>query len=526
MKGVLIGSDLMYRKDGSLAPIEINTNVGGDILNRVEAWKDVFNFDDVRAFVIEQSITKIALEGVVGSSLTYMIEALKDLDVSVEVISKNEFEEIAAEEHTLAIRTFYDDEALVDSFCRDKIAFLDSLKGTNLEVEYLLKTENGFEGEITTLEDNGLLPNFILKYRYPNYDKKTYPKFYRFLNMEQLEAFADSEEMPEDFFLMPFYYCPEKLYNGERIPLIRNWSVFVANGEEGLDSIYIGKYTKLCGKIDESKLSWTKEGAENGEFRNMLLSTGWYSRSSADFLADSDDLIWMADGTWKEAKDLEVGDEIKTVKFPEKEGVDITKHSNVDYDVTVEELTAESSYDVNTVTAINKATGFMDMVHMSFADGSDWYDTARSSYTVLDPKDGTVMFKTLDQLKVGDVLVLLDDISGGESPAYVEQEIVDIETVREEKEFIGLSCDNTHLFLSRTSEDAGAYISIEHNAADESCWTVYLNGSPCYTVCGNPGYCGSGCSIYEETDIIPGDHSGGNCQGDGMTQSFCHCEGK
>ena len=45
MKAVLVGTDLMYRKDGSLAPIEINTNVGWDEANRVEKEEDVWNLE-------------------------------------------------------------------------------------------------------------------------------------------------------------------------------------------------------------------------------------------------------------------------------------------------------------------------------------------------------------------------------------------------------------------------------------------------------------------------------------------------
>ena len=59
MKAVLVGTDLMYRKDGSLAPIEINTNVGWDEANRVEKEEDVWNLEDLVNFIISKAITEV-----------------------------------------------------------------------------------------------------------------------------------------------------------------------------------------------------------------------------------------------------------------------------------------------------------------------------------------------------------------------------------------------------------------------------------------------------------------------------------
>lgn len=467
MKAVLVGSDLLYRRDGKLVPVEINTNVGWDENGRVEPVEELFNLADIKAFVEAHNIEKIYLEGTVGKAFKAFKAEFPDL--TIENISQEEYEEKAEEENALAIRTFYSDEALVDSFCRDKTNFLKSIKGTSLEVEYLLKTEEGLEGEITDLnlyEDN--LPNFILKYRYPSYNHKNYPAFYRFKSIEDLYEFANSDRMPEDFFLMPFYYNPNKLYEGERIQLVRNWSVYVANDEGSLDSLYLGKYTKICGKFDESQLVWNEDGSL-AEGREMLVDNLWFQVPDKvnDAMLEETDLVWMADGTWKEAKDLKEGDEIMSIEVPTGDDVDITKHSEVDYNVSLEEFQAETEYRVNTITDIERQVGFYDVLKMNFTDGTDWFDTVDSSYPILDPEDGTVMFRELKNLKVGDKVILSSleaTEEGASKPQFIVQEIESIEKERVEFEGIAVSTDGSHLVLSRTSEDAGAYISIEHNA--------------------------------------------------------------
>ena len=56
MKGVLIGADLMYRQDGKLVPIEINTNVGWDTYNRVETPEEALDASDLIQYAIEHGI--------------------------------------------------------------------------------------------------------------------------------------------------------------------------------------------------------------------------------------------------------------------------------------------------------------------------------------------------------------------------------------------------------------------------------------------------------------------------------------
>ena len=459
MKAVLVGTDLMYRKDGSLAPIEINTNVGWDETNRVEPLDEIWDLTDLVSYINSHNIEDIVfLPGTAVKIRSKLQELLPEKPIRFSLTEEEDLE------NKLIIRTHYSDEALVDSFCRDKIGFLESIKTTSSACEYLLKTETGFEGEITSVETGypAGVPNFILKYRYPNYDKHVYPKLYRFNSMEELEAFANSEAMPEDFFLMPYYFCENKLWENRRIPLIREWSFFVANSEGSLDSVEIGRYTKLCGDFDLEKV-----GDWNGElditYREMFLSTVWYQepRPSEVALLDEGDLVWMADGSWKEIKDLKVGDLVKSLEIPAKEGFNLKNHIG-NYGISVEELESSTRYIENRVTAIESSRRFDNILTFAFTDGTDWNDTAYSSYPTVNDA-GEVEFKVLEDIAVGDRIVLVS-IDNLESPEFVVKEVSKIITERKLLESgYTVELNGSHLFISKRPEDLQAYAAIEHN---------------------------------------------------------------
>ena len=474
MKAVLVGTDLMYRKDGSLAPIEINTNVGWDETNRVEPLDEIWDLTDLVSYINSHNIEDIVfLPGTAVKIRSKLQELLPEKPIRFSLTEEEDLE------NKLIIRTQYSDEALVDSFCRDKIGFLESIKTTSSACEYLLKTKTGFEGEITSVETGypAGVPNFILKYRYPNYDKHVYPKLYRFNSMEELEAFANSEAMPEDFFLMPYYFCENKLWENRRIPLIREWSFFVANSEGSLDSVEIGRYTKLCGDFDLEKV-----GDWNGElditYREMFLSTVWYQepRPSEVALLDEGDLVWMADGSWKEIKDLKVGDLVKSLEIPAKEGFNLKNHIG-NYGISVEELESSTRYVENEVTSIGTSRRFDNIVSFTFTDGTDWNDTAYSSYPTVNDA-GEVEFKVLENVAVGDKVILVS-IDNLESPEFVVKEISAITVERKLLESgYTVELNGSHLFISKKPEDLQAYAAIEHNDYDSgNCTEILLFNS-------------------------------------------------
>ena len=103
MKAVLVGTDLMYRKDGSLAPIEINTNVGWDEANRVEKEEDVWNLEDLVNFIISKAITEVDFLPGTATRIISKLQELVGPDVQVKIVDDSQ--EIVDSDTNLIIRT-------------------------------------------------------------------------------------------------------------------------------------------------------------------------------------------------------------------------------------------------------------------------------------------------------------------------------------------------------------------------------------------------------------------------------------
>ena len=101
MKAVLVGTDLMYRKDGSLAPIEINTNVGWDEANRVEKEEDVWNLEDLVNFIISKAITEVDFLPGTATRIMSKLQELIGPDVQVKIVDDSQ--EIADSDTKLII---------------------------------------------------------------------------------------------------------------------------------------------------------------------------------------------------------------------------------------------------------------------------------------------------------------------------------------------------------------------------------------------------------------------------------------
>ena len=465
MRSVILGSDLMYDKSGRLVPIEINTNIGYDMSNRVEStdeWLDLSNLVDyVKSKGFKTVLFDTSTAFIFNAFLPNFGKRLKEAlpGVNVRGTSENS-DSIQDSEDLLYIRISFSTEALIDSYCRDKVLFLETLKSSTLSQEFLYKEGGEVKGVMKSFLDNGEDPNYIVKSRYPVYDSKEYPKYYKLGSLAEVKNLAKALE--DDYFIMPCYLNEERMYNGERFVLFRQWSLIVSDEESTLKAIDMGSYTKLSGKVDRSKNVWSKDG-ELVEGRDNYISKHWM-KPVHDLLLDEDDQILMSDGSWKDAKDLKVGEEVLTVDVPHAADVDIKNHVG-NYNVDVKEFEGESEYGINQVLSIGKVEGFYELVHMVFEeDDEEWYDTEMSSYPVLNRTTGTVQFKELRDLKVGDKVYLLSIPDPENSQVtYVERTIQDIWSEREFVEGYTVGLDGSHLFISKSPESTASYVSLEHN---------------------------------------------------------------
>jgi len=172
-------------------------------------------------------------------------------------------------------------------------------------------------------------------------------------------------------------------------------------------------------------------------------------------------MVEMADGTFKTALDLQVGDVIKTVDIPNADAATQTSQSEYIYSgLTYETLSSNTTYSTNEITNKKKVNRLAIVVTLTFEDGSTWEDTVGSSYLV--DVDGVIQFKLLSKVKQGDVVLLVN--KNNDVVEFVRKTIVS--AVESKAVFSGwlISVAVTKLFLTKTTSTGNeSYVSIEHN---------------------------------------------------------------
>jgi hypothetical protein len=498
MRTVLIGSDFMYNSNGDLIPIEINTNVGWDDLNtRIESNEESLNLTSLLQFISDKGFTKIEY---IGALPGFYSELSKSVDIECNihtVYNSLTIPHIEDNDTTLIIRSAYDTTAIVDDeYCTNKINFLNLIKNQSFGSEFAYCLDDGtLVNSITTILDNGIHPNFILKTSGPHYDKTVYPKLYKVSTQEELNTILN--EVNGDYFLMPYYYNPNKLYSNH-VQVVRSLNLLFP---PNLESLQIGQYNKVCFDIidespeyDETNFSYL---GDRGRYLTTIKSD-WTPK-----LEDTD-LVEIADGTFKTALDLQIGDDLKTIDIPNPNNVNIV-NEDVNYEININQLITGSSYSTNKVTNKRRVHRKANIATIQFQDNTTWKDTSESRYLV--ERDGVVKFIRIANLKVGDIVILIDTSTSELS--FVQKIVNTIERTHSIFEGWIITVERQHLFLTKSDESStSSYVAIEHNSApNDYCYCGSNYGAPECTTCGNSA-CGKGLRCNNTASTSYGNYNG------------------
>lgn len=485
MRTLLLGTDFAYKQNGDLIPIEINTNVGQQPFNIVEAREDVYDLTDLISFINNNGFTKIEYIGGLTEFFRVLSESTDIECVHHLVNGQLTIPYIEDNETTLIIRSAFDTTAIVDEeYCVNKINFLNLIKNESFASEFAYKDSSGILiNTITTILDNGIHPNFILKASFPNYVDTLYPELYRFETQEQLDNLLNN--LNENYFVMPYYLNDNKL-QFDHITVVRSLNILFP---PNLESIQIGQYHNMCdNKIDTSPDYDSTTFKYIGERDRYL--TFRYNNGIEEPKLESDDIIIMGDGTEKTVLDLQVGDIIRTIDIPNP--FNANKGDEVaNYRINYDELVSGTTYSTNKVISkrqINKQTR---ITNIQFTDSSTWMDTGNSKYLI--ERDGEVRFVSTDRLIENDKLILID-ITDVNNLTFVEKTV---STINNSLTFFDgwvIAVEREHLFLTKSTENSSSFVTIEHNIFCSCDPNPYSPGSGC----GCGGACGKGayCAQY------------------------------
>jgi len=452
----------MYNKNGSLIPIELNTNVGWVYLS-VEDNDTVLDLTALSNFITERGFTKVAYIG----SISILNKNLKKLTDTLGIIFENHTTNMGSitipyvedNDETLIIRSSYDTTALVDdTYCRDKVNFLNLIKDSTFGSQFAYKDDNGnLVNHITTINDNGVHPNFILKAINPGYDKTNYPKFYKVSNESELNTLLSNVDTGN--FLMEFHLNVDKLYE-DHIQIFRGMNLLFP---PNLENISLGGYTYLPTARLENDVTYNDITFEiDSQFRYRYISNEY--ALTAPKLLDTD-TVEMADGSFKTALDLQVGDLLKTIDIPNPNEAN-TISELVNYDITYNTFLTGTTYSTNAVTSKQRVSQIVNYVRINFTDNTFWEDTNSSNYLIV--RNDNVMFISLGHdishpestIQIGDSVILLDTTDGNFSPILKEVQSVTVTKQIFDGWIIGV--EREHLFLTQTSNNT-SFVSIEHN---------------------------------------------------------------
>lgn len=498
MRTLLLGTDFMYKNTGELVPLEINTSVGYDGLGKIEQDVDVFDLQSLLTFIENNNFTKVEYIGNINEFYNRLTGSI-GIDCEIHQVQSNAvtIPYIEDNESTLIIRSAYDTTALVDdTYCREKVNFMNLIKDSSFGHEFAYKDDGGnLVNTITTILDNGLHPNFILKSNLSGYDKNLYPKLYKIDNQADLDVVL--QNMSADYFLMPYYLNTNKLQHNH-IPVVRSLNLLVP---PGLESIQLGAYTKICGNSLDNTPTYDSNFELVEHLRDSYL-TG-LSKAFTPKLLDGD-LVEMADGTFKTALDLQIGDVVKTIEIPGTIDVeDIESIKN--YSTEAQEFINGATYSTNVVTNKFRMSALGGIATITFTDNSTWMDTITSKYLI--KRNGNIAFETISLFNAGDIMVLIDTTS--ETLSFVEKEVQSITRETDWFDGWGITIDRTHLFLTKADEGTNtSYVAIEHNLTQcnkfmgANCYWCYSYCASCskaqactlyVTPWAGWGYCGAVC---------------------------------
>ena len=258
MRTVLIGSDLMYNNVGNLVPIEINTNLGW-IYVTLEGNENSLDLTELSNFISNNAFTKVVYIGnlqPLSNKLTTLSTVLgfefQNMVSSPGSITVPYVEDNAT---TLIIRSAFDTTALVDdTYCANKVNFLNLIKNSTFGSQFAYLNEaNELVNNITTIPNNGVHPNFILKAVGPEYDTVIYPKLFKVSTNEELTIVL--QNVNSQYFLMEYHLDLNNLYENQ-IQIFRGLNLLFP---PNLESISLGGYTSLTGAKLEADVEYNTE---------------------------------------------------------------------------------------------------------------------------------------------------------------------------------------------------------------------------------------------------------------------------
>ena len=189
MNSVLLGVDYVITED-EIILLELNTDINLSFL-----IQDYFELSKIFDYITNNNFTTLRIiykKEFISNSMILKIQeqcTLNNVTYDEIVIPSNSVTIPSYEDNetTLNVRFSYNSQAIIDdTYCRDKNELVNILFENQSE-DIIPKTYTVHNGTVldslTTINDNGIIPNLIAKKQLPDFSKNKYPEFYNVTNL-------------------------------------------------------------------------------------------------------------------------------------------------------------------------------------------------------------------------------------------------------------------------------------------------------------------------------------------------------
>lgn len=498
MKSVLITTDYVKREDGTLTPVEINTNTGFNVhlplpntLENFETnFNDYFDYQSFDKFLKDNNLTKvIVIEQADRYSRIFKLFCKKyNYNFEEIIIGNNSLvPEINEGDNELILRIAYDTYSILDDlYARDMYEFHNLIKNESFASPVYFSSSLDLDTvhNVETPLDQDW-PNYILKSRLPGYDLREYPKLYSITTESELTSIK--MELSENEFLQKYEIHSGSLQEFDgRHRYFRSSDLVYG---ENLETLQLFAYQKIL-EVSIDNENFIYDSIYNPETNrlNPLHSSRFLPIDkllfSNHFHLDQHDYLIKQDGNLANIASLEKQNLIQTVTFSDN----ITSGS-LGYPLHQDDfqnfsLTTSSIEGVNKLVNSEEVHAFINIKVNHQEYGSfEWYDGINTPYYI--QKQGTEDFKfffvNAGFCEPGDNILVYNRNLGKMVPFTVTEVKFDL---KKNLDMYLISLNNSKKFFVEIENEEyphnnSPFFVIQHNACDFTCTA----GSPCTFPC-------------------------------------------
>ena len=477
MKSVLIATDLIKTLSGDIKVLETNTNA----LVSYKFDDNIHYLDNLTTFIQSNQFQTVhCIYPINSSNFTKKLkEICEPLNIAVVEhpldIHSVTVPHIEDSEDILIIRISYDTTAIIDEdYCRDKFKLQSIINNKAYGSKTYIPGElDSFESmEDFTYSDD--VPNYIVKQRFPNYNREIYPKLYKVQNLAELNTLKTTIE--SDCYLQEFHHS--ELIQGKRC-VIRSLDLLYGGNLDVLNICSFYKTNQLAENQWEN--TFNEDGLLAKKDRpKYITNTNENSTSHWDYVYDVDQELVMGDGGRKPFNELQIGNSVKTVHI-DGLSLDERTYKMFEWVGNYNDFVSNIYLKETQVTSIFKSPAISQLfLRVTLDDGvTEWDDLNETPLLV---KVGeTIIFKEFGKLQIGDSIVTFNF----ETNLPEIKNVQSIGVVFKDEQVLGsIDVEPDDVYMPLVSQ----YITIiQHNACNKGCRA---------TQCADAYYCADCSPIF------------------------------